>query len=281
MPDFSKTNPDLHLQYINGHYAYALKLGIITNGLGVPRFIKFFDNDFKKKHPQIVSKKSYNHNLDKEISDAKSLIPVLSDFFELHPTFSFNTFIADSAFDSYEIFSMLKEKFNFSRICIPLNSRNSKYDKPNFNENGIPLCPISNEPFKYQGICREKGRSDRIKWFCPKAKPYNKGIFSCPIGNRCTQSEYGRVIYTSVDKNFRFYPDIVRGTTHWDNLYNQRIHIERSINTIKNTFNIDERKSFNSATAKADVYFAAILQLIIVIIADKLKVPQYYKSIKK
>ena len=95
----------------------------------------------------------------------------------MHPTFSFNTFIADSAFDSYEIFSMLKEKFNFSRICIPLNSRNSKYDKPNFNENGIPLCPISNEPFKYQGICREKGRSDRIKWVCPKAKPYNKGIF--------------------------------------------------------------------------------------------------------
>lgn len=120
-----------------------------------------------------------------------------------------------------------------------------------------------------------------MKWVCHKAKPYNKGIFSCPFENRCTKSKYGRVIYTSIDKNFRFYPGIVRGTTHWDNLYKQRIYIERSINTIKNTFNIDERKSFNSTTAKADVYFAAILQLIIVMIADKLKVPQYYKNIKK
>ena len=59
-PDSAKANPDVRQQYINGHYCYALKAGIVTNGLGIIRHISCFDDAFKKAHPQIVSSKTDN-----------------------------------------------------------------------------------------------------------------------------------------------------------------------------------------------------------------------------
>lgn len=58
LPDVSFTNEDAKQQHINGHFCYAMKLGILTNGLGISRFIEFFDNDFKNNHPQTIVKKS-------------------------------------------------------------------------------------------------------------------------------------------------------------------------------------------------------------------------------
>lgn len=72
----------------------------------------FFDDEFKQRFPEIVSQKTVNPDIDKEIGDCVSLKPVLTDFFRLH-TFSYKTFIADSAFDSYDIYSLLKKRFPF------------------------------------------------------------------------------------------------------------------------------------------------------------------------
>jgi hypothetical protein len=66
------------------------------------RNIAFFDEDFKLSHPEAVSKKTDNPDLDKKISDSISLKPVLADFFDAHPTFSSKTFLGDSAFDYYD-----------------------------------------------------------------------------------------------------------------------------------------------------------------------------------
>ena len=84
LPSSSNTNPEVRQQYINGHFCYALKAGILTNRLGTIRYISFFDNEFRKNHPNISSQKSDNPDIDKEISDSKSLKPVLSNFFNLH-----------------------------------------------------------------------------------------------------------------------------------------------------------------------------------------------------
>ena len=46
LPDASSTNPDARQQYINGHFCYALKMEVLTDGLGIPRHIEFFDEDF-------------------------------------------------------------------------------------------------------------------------------------------------------------------------------------------------------------------------------------------
>ena len=98
LPDISKANAEVKQQYINGHYCYAHKMGVMTNGIGIIRDISFFDDSFKKLHPDLVSKKSDNPDIDKEISDSHALKPVLSDFFAIHPNMSFFTFLGDSAF---------------------------------------------------------------------------------------------------------------------------------------------------------------------------------------
>lgn len=54
-----------------------------------------------------------------------SLKPVLSDLFECPPKLSYKIFIGDSAFDSYDIYTMLKSTFHFTRACIPMDSRNA------------------------------------------------------------------------------------------------------------------------------------------------------------
>ena len=51
LPDAAKANPDARQRYINGHFCYAVKAGIVTNGLGICRHIAFFDDDFRKRHP--------------------------------------------------------------------------------------------------------------------------------------------------------------------------------------------------------------------------------------
>lgn len=256
LPDSASANSEARQQYINGHFCYALKFGILTNGLGIPRFVSFFDEDFKSAHPETAVKKTDNPDADKEVADAKSLKPVLTDFI-----------------------AILRDSFKFSRVCIPINRRNTKLEPADFDEKGIPVCPLTKEPFIYQGIVHEKGRSDRIKWTCNKAKPFNKGKFVCDTP--CTSSKYGRRVYTGVDKNFRLCPGIQRDTEHWKNLYRHRVQIERTINLIKDTFSVNYRKSYRTVSAKSNVYLAVITQLIGVILADAIHQLKNFKSIRK
>ena len=278
LPDCASVNSDVKQQYVNGHFCYALKFGIFTNALGIPRFISFFDADFKALHPEIVTKKSNNPDVDKEIADSVSLKPTLSEFFNIHPDFKFKTFLADAAFDSYDNFALLKQ-LNFKKVCIPINTRNTKLPLPEFNDSNIPSCPITKIPFIFQGLVHEKGRSDRFKWVCDKAKPFNNGKFTCE--HPCTSSCYGRCIYTSIDDNFRLNPGIPRNTQLWNNLYNQRVQIERTINLIKDTFSVNQRKTYRTVSVKANVYLAAITQLIGVILADAIHQRENFKSIRK
>ena len=277
LPSSSNTNPEVRQQYINGHFCYALKAGILTNGLGIIRHISFFDDEFRKNHPEISSQKSDNPDIDKEISDSKSLKPVLSDFFNLHPTFSFKTFLGDSAFDSYDNYSLLRNTFYFNRVCTPINPRNSKISS---DSSDIPVCPIDNTPFTFLGKSSGKNRSVRYKWVCHKCVPKGSSR-TCICENPCTTSKYGKCTYTYPDKDFRICPGIQRDTEHWNNLYKHRVLIERTINLIKDTFVVEARKSWNTITTKVDVYFAGITQLIGVLLAKALHKFKDIKSIKR
>ena len=169
MPDKAKSNPDAKQQYINGHFCYAIKAGIITNGLGVPRHISVFDDEFFTRHNDISIVNDDDPDKSKEIGDSTSLRPVLSDFFSIHKNLTYKTFIGDAAFDSYDNYSMLKNEFDFERICIPLNKRNGKSTETNFDAFGAPLCPIDNSKFICLGKSGGKNRSTRIKWVCNKS----------------------------------------------------------------------------------------------------------------
>jgi len=282
MPDTADANPLVKLQYINGGFNYAFKAGVLTDGLGIVRDIAFFDEEFKHNHPEVVSQKTDNPDLDKEIGDSTSLKPVLNDFFKTHPTFSYSTFLGDSAFDTYNTYSILRKDFKFKRMAISLNPRNSSAAHEDFDENGIPLCPIDKTPFLFIGVCRGNNRSERLKFVCHKSIPVPKSSQrTCICDSPCTDSPYGRCVYTYPDKDLRTYPGILRGTEHWNNLYRHRILVERTINILKDPLGAGFRRSYSIRTAKADLLFAGITHLIGVVLAHAINKPELYKSVRK
>ena len=96
-------NPEIKQLYINGHFCYVFKFGIVTNGLGIIRHISFYNKNFMISHPEIVvEKKSDSPDEDKCVHDAKLLIPTLKDFFVMHPLINPKTFLGDAAFDSFQ-----------------------------------------------------------------------------------------------------------------------------------------------------------------------------------
>ena len=50
---------------------------------------------------------------------------------------------------------------------------------------------------------------------------------------------------------------------------------------LKKSFTLADNKSFKSVSLKADIFLSGIIQLIGVILADKLHKPQFVKSIRK
>lgn len=281
LPESAKANPFVKHQYINGHFCYAHKAGVLTNGLGIVRDIAFFDDNFKRRHPEVVSTKTDNPEIDKEIGDSTSLRPVLSDFFKEHPTFSYKTFLGDSSFDKYDIYTMLRKDFKFERMAIPINLRNSSGTHSDFDANGTPLCPLDKTPFVYIGKSGGKNRSMRFKWVCHKSEVVPKTSKRvCTCDTPCTDSSYGRCVYTYPDKNLRLYPGIPRGGEHWDNLYRHRVLIERTNWLLKEPL-CGVRKSFSSRTAKANLLFAGITQLVGVLLAHAIHEPKLVKSVRK
>ena len=282
LPSESKTNPEIRQQYVNGHFCYAAKAAVVTNGLGIVRHISMFDHKFRQKHPETVTKRTDNPDTDKEIGDSVALRPVLSDFFSAHKDFRFSTFIADSACDSYDNYSMLKNEFGFSRAVIPMNSRNSKSSNACFDASGTPICPLSGEKFQFLGKSGGENRSLRFKWVCPKSLPIPKtGSRTCTCVTPCTDSSYGKCVYTYPEKDFRLYPGVPRDTEHWDNLYKHRVTVERTINLLKDTFALADNRSYSIVTLKVDLFLSGIVQLIGVILADKLNKFHLCKSVRK
>jgi hypothetical protein len=285
LPDCAYANPDIKQQYINGHFCYAQKAGVLTNGLGIVRHIDLFDGDFKKKHPEITfEKRSDNPDLDKELGDARALLPVLNDFRKAHPSLTYSTFMGDSSFDSYDLYSALLGSYGFSRAVIPMNVRNSADALPvGFNESGIPLCPKDKEPMKFHSVCGGKSRSKRIKFICPKSKRVNipRGSWRCHCESPCSSSQYGRTVYIYPNADNRLYPGILRGSAEWDVLYAKRVAIERSIGSFKAVLGLDSRKSYNTLTTKADLFLAGIVQLICVVLADKLHNHKLIRRVRK
>jgi len=283
MPSHASADTAIKQMYINGHFCYAHKFGLVTNGLGIIRHVDFLDDDFKAAHPEVVVEKKSDHpDEDKSIGDSTSLQPVLSDFFTAHPQLSYGTFLGDSAFDKGDHYTFLRDTCGFKKVLIPLNSRNSSDLPPvGYNEFGYPLCPNDNSlAMKYCGLTKEKGRTDRVKWCCPKLSIV-KGNRTCACEKPCSSALFGRTAYTYADRDFRMLPGIARDSEEWDNLYKIRCVTERTINHFKSNMCVANRKSRDRTTAKSDLLFAAIAQLFTVILAHKLSRPKLFRSFKR
>jgi len=282
MPSVAAKCPDAKQMYINGHFCYADKCGILTNGLGIIRHIQFLDDSFKEDHPELsVDKKSDSPDEDKSIGDSSALKPVLSDFFKLHPHFHPDTFLGDSAFDTIDVYGFLKNDFHFSKALIPYNVRNeSPLPKVGFNQYGYPTCPKdSNLDMKHIGRCRERGRADRDKWGCPKMR-LCKGKWVCDCKEPCSTAKCGRTAYTYDNMDFRTFPGIQRDSDEWVSLYKVRTVVERTINHLKTNMCVAGRKSRNHLTTKADVYIAGIASQFTAIVAHRMSYPHLIRSLK-
>ena len=143
MPAHAASNQAIQQMYINGHFCYAYKFGIVTNGLGIVRDITFYNKEFLKAHPDIVvEKKSDSPDEDKSLADSKALLPVLMDFFQKHPLIDPKTFLGDAAFDTIEIYKSLFSEIGFKKAFIPLRVKLSMEDNGyTINENSVPCCP--------------------------------------------------------------------------------------------------------------------------------------------
>ena len=98
---------------INSGGSFSRNQGL---SIATGKYITFLDDAFKGAHPEIpVEKKSDFPDEDKSVGDSSSLHPVLTDYFALHPRFSPDTFLGDSAFDTIATYSFLKDEFYFSK----------------------------------------------------------------------------------------------------------------------------------------------------------------------
>lgn len=282
MPSQAASCSDAKQMYINGHFCYADKFAILTNGLGIVRHISFIDDsDFKYAHPElVVEKKTARTGTNAEESPTDLSSSGESVFFSLHPDFHPNTFLGDSAFDSAETYGTLINDFHFSKALIPYNPRNdSPLKKVGYNAYGYPTCPNdSSLDMKYCGITKEKGRADRIKWRCPQMH-YHKG-WVCDCKTPCSTATKGRTSYTYENMDLRMFPGIQRDSEEWNDTYKIRTIVERAINHFKTNMCIAGRKTRNHITTKADVFLAGIASQLTVIVAYAMNCPQYIRSLK-
>lgn len=294
LPSHASANPEISQLYINGHFCYAFKFGIITNGLGIIRHISFYNKDFINSHPEIsVNKKSDSPVEDKCVHDSRLLIPTLKDFFKMHPLINPKVFLGDAAFDSAALYKELLsgdtfgDNRHFSIAYIPLNSRahleNVDYT---INEEGIPCCPYdSSLTMKYEGTSKLRSGVKRYKFVCPKIKwtydkTTGKRCRECHCHAPCTSSKSGRMIYIYPEKDLRAYPGTLRGTEEWDNTYKIRTVVERDIQHIKENLCLAGRRTQNEKTLHADLILAGITQLITVVLADRIHHHEYIRSLK-
>ena len=300
MPTHASSNPEIKQQYVNGHFCYAYKAGVLTNGLGIIRAIEFYDKTYYDAHPEIeLFKKTDAPEEDKSVGDARLLLPLLRDFFRKHPLINPKTFLGDAAFDSIEIYKALLtgdslgnlpdgSPRHFEKAYIPLKTGAKKTNLDyTINEDGVPCCPNDPSlPMKPEGNTSHlRCGLKTFKFVCPKMTwdKCDDGKYrrNCHCENPCTKSSCGRMIYIYPEKDLRLYPGAVRGTEDWNTAYKIRTSVERSIQHIKDSFCLGDRKTQNAKTLHADLLLAGITQLITVVVADRLHKPEYFRSLKR
>lgn len=277
MPKFAQCNPSIRLDFINGHFGYFYKFGMLTNGYGIPLHIHFFDEEF---YSTVKSKFNTPEEQKYEFDNA-SLKPVIKPFLQSLPNNKFNYFLGDSEFDSYDNFGFLKS-CGFEKVFIPINPRNTKNpDSTNeVDEEGTPLCPLDKTQFLPDGSCKGKNRSFRLKYVCPKSIRI-KSNWVCQCETPCRETKSTVTKYKYPDQDFRLYPGIQRCSEEWIETYKLRACIEREFASMKKNPSIEAPRTINTTTMRSDLYLCAITKQITVIIAYALNKPQYLRNLNK
>jgi hypothetical protein len=169
----------------------------------------------------------------------------------------------DAAYDVIGLFRLATQRWSMA-LVVPLNERskdNLRYAGPLRLEQGVPIC-LAQYPMQRWGFCPDRLR---IKWRCPLAAAQKTpAVTSCPhFANDCSDSPYGRVVYTYPEQNYRLHSLIPRDSLLWQCHANHRSCAERSVKRKKQDFQLLQIRTAGRDRWFFRVMLAAMCQHIV------------------
>jgi hypothetical protein len=197
-------------------------------------------------------------------ADVKTALPTLKILVEKW-AYRLKTFIADAAYDAFEIYQYVSAKDTLeptrtpAKAYIALNSRGHKRLNRQFSEQGNLMCEADLE------------MTNGGRWF-DKHKGYHRQKFTCPLVNQRTKHKCGtcpinherfrkngcyRYINLDDQEQLRF--RIHRDSKQYKDTFKQRTCVEQAFSSLKEHYDIEMPKLRNLNSVKNIFTIAAIL----------------------
>ncbi|WP_067625939.1 transposase, partial [Alicyclobacillus acidiphilus] len=185
--------------------------------------------------------------------DATSWVVSAHEFTNRFPDYTWASVILDAAHDAMPIYEYLKSQ----RVTpfIDMNQRRTGHkqykDDIMISDNGIPICSRELE-MKDDGYDHTRGRR---KYRCPLV---TKGVVTCDTP--CSDSPYGRCVYTYTKDNPRLFPPVARHSDEWASVYKRRTTCERSNKREKEDYHLEAAKHRSTMMWTIRIYGIAMCQ---------------------
>jgi hypothetical protein len=205
--------------YVYGHGLYELTAYSLRHDCQLPLVINVLDN--------------HRHDSVAYLAAMHEAVDLLG--------FHIQTASLDKAHDALALYRLGVEHWRLDSV-IPLNDRNTdhfQFAPPlRLSEEGIPIC-LNEQPLIYQGLCTDRMR---LKWRCPLAVQ-QLPLTDCPhFAQDCSDSAYGRTIYTYPKTNYRLFTRLPRGSLLWKLHADRRSCAERSVKRKKLDCGLDHTR---------------------------------------
>jgi hypothetical protein len=193
-------------RYVYGHGLYELTAYSLRHTCQLPLVVNVLDN--------------HRHDSVAYLAAMHEAVDLLG--------FPIHTASLDKAHDALALYRLGAEHWHLDSV-IPLNERHTGHFQfapaLRLTQDGIPLC-VAEQPLIYQGVCPDRMR---LKWRCPLAV-HHIPLTDCPhFAHDCSDSPYGRTIYTYPQTNYRLFTRLPRGSLLWKLHADRRSCAERSV----------------------------------------------------
>ncbi len=205
--------------YVYGHGLYELTAYSLRHTCQLPLVINVLDN--------------HRHDSVAYLGAMHEAVDLLG--------FPIQTASLDKAHDALALYRLAAEHWQLDSV-IPLNERNTdhfQFAPPlRVTEEGVPIC-LAEREMSYAGFCADRLR---LKWRCPLAVRH-QALTDCPhFAHDCSDSPYGRTIYTYPPTNYRLFTRLPRGSLLWELHADRRSCAERSVKRKKLDFSLNHTR---------------------------------------
>ena len=206
-------------RYVYGHGLYELTAYSLRHTCQLPLVVNVLDN--------------HRHDSVAYLAAMYEAVDLLG--------FPIHTASLDKAHDAVALYRLGAEHWHLDSV-IPLNERHTGHCQfapaLRLTEDGSPIC-LAEQPLIYQGFCADRMR---LKWRCPLAV-HHRPLTDCPhFAHDCSDSPYGRTIYTYPQTNYRLFTRLPRGSLLWKLHADRRSCAERSVKRKKLDFGLDHTR---------------------------------------